>query len=105
MRQRVDREYAKMCVGNGWHGLVDELFDILESRNIEATQIKEKFGQLRVYTYPADEEVYDLIEEIEKRSATICETCGAESKIQNRGGWLRSICNPCLEKLNVHTKA
>lgn len=105
MRQRVDREYAKMCVGAGWSGLIDELFDLFEQYKSEPTQIKEKFGQLRIYAFPANEEMYDAIEEIEKRSAKICETCGAPSKIHNRGGWLKSICKPCLEKLNVHTEA
>lgn len=99
MRQRVDREYAKQCVGSGWSGLIDELFDLLEAYKVEATQVKEKFGELRVYTHPAHEELYDKIEELEKRSAKICETCGAPGRVQNRGGWLRAICKPCLGKL------
>lgn len=99
MRQRVDREFAKQCVGSGWGGLIDELFDILEAHEVEATQVKEKFGQLRVYTYPANEELYTEIEKLEQRSAKICETCGAPGRIVNRGGWLRTICKPCLEKI------
>lgn len=42
----TDREYAKMCVGNGWHSLVDEAYDLCEKYGVEITQIKEKFGQI-----------------------------------------------------------
>lgn len=99
MRSKVDRDHAKRCVGPGWSDLIDQVFNLLESHRTEATQVKEKFGLLRVYTYPASEELYDKIEEIEKRSGKICETCGAPGRTLNRGGWLRTICEGCVEKL------
>lgn len=100
----TDREYAKMCVGNGWHGLVDEAFDLCEKHGVEVTQVKEKFGQLRIYTGYTPDRLYTKIHEIENRSGTICETCGAPSQLQTRGGWLKSICDPCKEILDVLAK-
>lgn len=95
----TDREYAKMCVGKGWHSLVDEAFDAVEAERAQVAQVKEKFGQLRIYLNSESEELYKKIYEIEERSSTICETCGAPGRIVNRGGWLRTICKPCLEKI------
>jgi hypothetical protein len=99
-----DREYAKMCVGAGWHGLVDEAFDLVESHGSEVAQLKEKFGQMRVYINSTSDDLYNKVWEIESKSASICETCGAPSKLQNRGGWLKSICDPCLEEHHVQSK-
>lgn len=104
----TDREYAKMCVGNGWHSLVDEAYDLCEKYGVEITQIKEKFGQIRIYTGIATEEVADEVDpriwEIESRSGSICECCGQPSTLQSRGGWLKSICNPCKDINDVLSK-
>jgi hypothetical protein len=101
----TDREYAKMCVGNGWHSLVDEVYDLVESYGGEIVQLKEKFGQLRVYTTPIPEEAHTKLYGIENKSATICECCGQPSTLQSRGGWLKSICNTCKDINNVLSKA
>lgn len=104
----TDREYAKMCVGNGWHSLVDEAYDLLEPYEIEVTQVKEKFGQLRIYTGIMSKEVSDILDpriwEIESRSMSVCESCGQPSELQSRGGWLKSICNTCKDMNDVLSK-
>lgn len=104
----TDREYAKMCVGNGWHSLVDEAYDLCEKYGVEITQVKEKFGQIRIYTGIAKEEVADEVDpriwEIESRSGSICECCGQPSTLQSRGGWLKSICNTCKDINHVLSK-
>jgi len=104
-----DREYAKMCVGAGWHGLVDEAYDLLEPHGIKVTQVKEKFGQLRIYTGWMRVDIANELDEklwaIEERSISICETCGAPSTLQSLGGWLKSICDPCKEMLDVQFEA
>lgn len=97
----ITRDRARECVRPGWHALVDEAFDLVEAQGVDVIQVKEKFGQLRIYTGSADADFYSKIWEIEERSATICEFCGAPSHIRSRGGWLKSICDPCLEKPRV----
>jgi hypothetical protein len=103
------REYAKQCVGNGWHGLVDETYDLLEPHEIEVTQVKEKFGQLRIYTGIMTKEVSDELDpkiwEIESRSMSVCECCGQPAEQRTKGGWLKSICNPCKDINDVLAKA
>ena len=104
-----DREYAKQCVGNGWHGLIDEAYDLLEPHEIQVTQVKEKFGQLRIYTGIMTAEVADVLDEkiwaIEERSMSVCESCGQPSTLQSRVGWLKSICNTCKDINDVLAKA
>ena len=104
----TDREYAKMCVGNGWHSLVDEAYDLCEKYGVEITQIKEKFGQLRIYTGIASEEVADEIDpkiwEMESRSTSMCECCGAAAGQRTRGGWVKTICKFCEEINDVLSK-
>ena len=43
------------------------------------------------------EEMYDLIEEAETKSATICEDCGKPGKLRS-GGWIRTLCDECCIK-------
>lgn len=99
------REYAKQCVGNGWHGLIDEAYDLLEPHEIEVTQVKEKFGQLRIYTGIMTKEVSDVLDPkiwgIESRSMSVCECCGQPAEQQTKGGWVKTICVPCMEKPRV----
>jgi hypothetical protein len=45
----MNKEYAKMSVGPGWHSLVNELFDLAEKENFTVAQVKEKYGILRIY--------------------------------------------------------
>jgi hypothetical protein len=103
------REYAKQCVGHGWYGLIDEAYDLLEPYEIEVVQVKEKFGQLRIYTGIMTAEVADVLDEkiwaIEERSMSVCECCGQPSTLQSRGGWLKSICNTCKDINDVLAKA
>jgi hypothetical protein len=99
----TDREYAKMCVGAGWHSLVDEAFDYFEEQAVEVIQVKEKFGQLRIYVTSASDEmyvsenVYAKIAEIEGRSGRMCECCGQPAEQRTKGGWVKTICIPCEE--------
>lgn len=95
-----DRELAKQSVGIGWHGLLDEIFDLKEKLGnpTSIVQVKEKYGGLRVYTavYFGEDSPYNelekLITDTERRSFTICEDCGKEGKLRN-GGWHRTLCD------------
>ena len=65
--------------GQGWYSLIHELLDKLqaiEDRDkigLEITEIKEKWGGLRVYTNIGTDEIWNLIDEYERKSFTICE--------------------------------
>jgi len=105
--------------GDGWYNLLDMLCDQLQfntERNkypqIEATQVKEKFGALRFYYQPipteqskqVDEEWQNrnfgeqegLISFAEFMSGYICEKCGTNQKVErNDEGWIVTLCDKC----------
>lgn len=92
----TDREYAKMCVGNGWHSLVDEAFDLIEKEpKVTVDQVKEKFGSLRIYTSGGSDTLQDKLLELEVRSTTMCEDCGVPAESKRVSGWVRTICKSC----------
>lgn len=64
---------------------------------IEATQVKEKFGGLRFYTNYEDDYVRGLISMAESMSYKTCEACGSPGK-SNDEGWISTLCEPCREE-------
>jgi len=90
--------------GEGWYDLIDDLSSKLEKLIVEmdesedekpaATQIKEKFGQLRFYMTSKTEEMDELIEEAENKSARICESCGKKGEIKGVN-WFYCRCETC----------
>lgn len=64
-----------------------------------ATQIKEKFGCLRIYHYGGDEYCQTLLSAAEYMSYYVCETCGKFGQDVGRTeGWIQSICKDCAVK-------
>jgi hypothetical protein len=60
-----------------------------------ATQVKEKFGDLRFYYQGGDQFTSGVIGMIEAMTSTTCEDCGnVGSKIG--GGWIKVRCAPCI---------
>lgn len=99
---------------NGWFDLIWELCEKIEKEldvmeidvseeakgrlddtysEFEVIQVKEKFGTLRFYTNWGTEEIHNLINEAEGKSATICETCGDAGEIRNDIGWISVLCD------------
>jgi hypothetical protein len=86
--------YWGIETGDGWYDLIDKMMQEisdLKKPDFCFTQIKEKFGTLRVYTNYYYEDVEAIIEKYEAISAVTCEVCGKPGTI-NDGGWLRVRC-------------
>lgn len=67
-----------------------------ERLQVEAAQVKEKFGGLRFYVNFADEYTYGMIGIIEGLSYKICEHCGSMKNVsQNKRGWIKTLCRKC----------
>ncbi|MFC5749049.1 hypothetical protein [Actinomadura rugatobispora] len=107
-------------VGRGWHPLLLELHEDLRALipDYRVTQVKEKYGTLRVYlvsgllrgpyletgTLPSEEEskrmawqdrqASRLVHAAEERSGTICEACGAPGE-PRKGAWIKTLCDTC----------
>jgi len=67
---------------------------------MQFTQIKEKFGTLRIYTIGGDAFCEGLVRMAEAISAKTCEECGHPGK-QTASGWIRTLCKVCMENKNA----
>jgi hypothetical protein len=97
-------ENCQLSVGDGWAPLLWDLFTkiSLNSPGVQLTQVKEKFGGLRVYVNWVNDEVYGLINEAEQRSYLICEDCGTEGnvKCEATGHLVVTLCGKCREEFS-----
>ena len=84
----------------------DELKEILEKANyvneFRFTQIKEKFGTLRLHFGGVPEEIWKEIEAWEEKyyklSEQICFDCGENLATHMSTGWITFICRDCAKK-------
>lgn len=85
-------------VGPGWHNILLVLHDALRYRNpnYEVTQLKEKFGGLRVYLLGTSPEMDELVLFAEALCDKTCEICGLPGTASRRGGsatgWITTLC-------------
>lgn len=99
-----------LSIGKGWYWLIDMLCGSIQSHidakryppreipQLEAIQVKEKFGGLRFYYNGGDEEISGMIEMAENMSYHICESCGSTKNIKQTEGWIYTLCGDCLKK-------
>lgn len=85
---------------NGWFDLlrdcIEKIKKISEKSGVVPTvsQIKEKYGTLRFYIYSATDEMRDVIDQVERASAKICEQCGSNGSRRD-DGWIYTMCDNC----------
>lgn len=100
---------------NGWRfafgiRFCNELQKAILDSNAEdflITQIKEKFGSLRVYSIGATEEIKKVIKKYEKLSQKTCVNCGAPAT-RITTNWIMPYCDncvPCVGDISRHIKA
>jgi hypothetical protein len=89
-------------VGKGWQPIVRIVISECDTRGVIITQIKEKFGGLRIYTkhsHPGIEFIDGMIRLAERVCAITCEFCGAPGqRITTKRQWLKTLCNSCATK-------
>jgi len=106
-QRHKDMKETAMCWGfecsDGWYWLIDMLcsqlqWDIDHNKHpqIEAIQVKEKFGTLRFYTNGADDTQYGMINLAEFMSGYICEKCGSTENVTQTEGWIVTLCEKCM---------
>ena len=87
----------------GWYPILTEflekIYPILEKENgfdeFYITQIKEKWGSLRIYVSAATDEIFDIIDETEDLSEHLCEICGTKDDLVITSGWVKTYCKDC----------
>ncbi len=108
-------ELSEIECSKGWYFLLEEInlkikqieqeYDIKDK--IKASQVKQKFGELRIYYrlkdvdefQKADEiqiKISKIVHEAEIASRTICENCGSHGEIVNKSSILMARCTSCL---------
>ena len=86
---------------SGWYELVkktlQEIKDIIYPYSINITQIKQKFGGLRIYydECPKEkkEQIDNIIKKAERESFDICEITGKPGKTRSLNGWRVTLCD------------
>lgn len=86
------------CSG-GWRFLLGDLLQRIaatltneEKQDFQVTQVKEKFGTLRFYTYAGNERVDALVESAEHASEITCDVCAGRGRLRN-SGWVSVRCD------------
>ena len=95
--------------GDGWMDLIDALCSDIqkyidsnpEVEQIEATQVKQKFGSLRFYYSAYEQEIDKIIWKACEQSIKTCETCGSTDKVTLTTGWVSPLCEECMRKYMV----
>lgn len=89
--------------GKGWWPIIDKVTSAIDSFNaahpdspVEVTQIKQKFGGLRIYHHNAPEDIRLLIDEAVEASWHTCERCGSTVGVTtNQEGYRLTLCPDC----------
>jgi hypothetical protein len=108
----LDMKQTLMCwgmeCGDGWYNIIDVLCCQVQNHlkhnlkkdqdsaavNVEAVQVKEKYGGLRFYYNGGDEFIEGLVWMAEAISEQTCEECGKPGE-ERGGGWIHTLCDSC----------
>jgi hypothetical protein len=80
--------------GDGWYEIIRAFCWIAKDSDVRFSQIKEKFGGLRLYYYGGDDRIHGACSMAESMSYVTCERCGHPGK-PNKGGWIMTLCETC----------
>lgn len=86
----------------GWFDLIERVcfqiskrVETLQYSDFKIIQIKEKFGQLRIYTTFSDDYISGVISLASSISLCTCEVCGNKGSIDPTNQWIRTLCDDC----------
>lgn len=83
---------------DGWADLLEGTFRVMrlhaekKPQEVKVVQVKEMFGQLRIYQRGGDDMVDLALDITELVSSCVCEVCGEIGEIKERHGWLQARC-------------
>lgn len=84
---------------DGWADLIEgslrliQRYVELEKSDVKITQVKEKFGLLRIYQSGGGENVCQVLDICELASGCLCELCGKAGKLIMLDGWMLTRCD------------
>lgn len=84
----------------GWITLIRSMLSEIKEQHMEDetdgpifTDIKEKYGTLRVYGYNISDYEQSIIDRYSKLSAVTCSACGKLGQLQEKNGWRFVACD------------
>jgi hypothetical protein len=87
--------------GDGWFNIINTACSLIATHEEHEgrtaflfTQIKEKYGTLRIYSAGGDAYTAGIIAMAEAMSGETCELCGSPGTLGG-AGWLTTRCNNC----------
>jgi len=93
--------------GDGWYKIIDKMcegiqdyVDVMEIKQVEARQVKQKFGSLRVYYSPFETMIDAIVNEASMLSEITCEECGSKKKVKKytvNQVWISPRCIKCMK--------
>ena len=114
VREDYDYSYTELdSMPEGWRKafgnmMMEELREVLVEENFldgfRILEIKEKWGELRLYTNYHNDKIERIIKKYSTLSKNICIHCGRPDTRMTGGGWYSPICEECHEKQQQELK-
>lgn len=89
----------------GWKTILESLLEDLQAYNdkhtnqqVRLTEVKEKFGMLRIGIAPYFDRAIDIVSMYENLSKTVCESCGMHGSLRTDRSWIKTLCDDCNGK-------
>lgn len=87
----------EVSVEPGWLGIIEgmlaEIAALPKRKRTHFSQVKEKFGGLRLYTVDSrSEEAMIVVARAEAKAARSCQFCGAKGHVRSIRGWSMCLC-------------
>lgn len=94
-RDASDQEVFGFECMDGWSDLIEGSLRLIQryvelASDVKITQVKEKFGLLRIYQRGGEEKVCLVLDICELVSGCVCELCGKSGKLTMFDGWIRA---------------
>lgn len=82
--------------GDGWYTIIEEVCRAVadSGEHVVWTQIKEKYGGLRMYHSGGGDFIEGVVRMAEHMSYRTCERCGSPGG-PNEAGWIMTLCDRC----------
>jgi len=92
--------------GKGWSPLINKAVKLIQeevstwpdAQYFQITQIKEKFGGLRIYLSGYNDVLESIIKEACDEAWKTCELCGEPGVLGEEGRWLQTLCEKCRKE-------
>ena len=84
----------EMHVGQGWRQIVRAVVSAIERSGGEVSDVKEKFGLLRIYHHGGTDQLDAYVDAAESISGLICENCGMPGYSRDMP-WIKTLCDEC----------